>query len=152
MSLQALSGIQLSIGAVRPGWYSIDNRGGNDADCVHDLEQYPWPLPDSCAIRAFAGHVVNRISPARWGFILWMNEVWRLLVPNGELLIVANYGTNHRYQSDPAACNAVTESTWYYFDPGHKSDLWRLYQPQPWQIRDMAWDVNGNIEVLLGKR
>ena len=150
--LAAMSGVRLSVGAVRAGWYSIDNRGGNGADCVHDLECYPWPLPDSCAVLIYAGPVVNRINPARWGFIRFMNELWRLLVPNGELLINAYYGTNSRYQADPAACNSVTESTFYWFDPAHKSGLWQVYQPDPWQVRDLAWDVNGNLEVLLGKR
>lgn len=150
--LAAMSGVRLSVGAVRPGWYCVDNRGGSGADLLIDLEGYPWPLPDSCAIQVWAGHVVNRINPARWGFILCMNELWRLLVPNGELTIVAYYGTNSRYAADPAACNVLNEQTWAYFDPGHKAGLWQVYQPQPWQIRDMAWQVDGNLEVLLGKR
>ena len=117
-AMSAMSGVRLSIGGVRPGWYSIDNRGGNDADCVWDLECYPWPLPDSCAVEVYAGHVVNRINPARFGFVLFMNELWRLLVPNGELILTTYYGTNGRYCADPAACNAVTEATFYLFRPG----------------------------------
>jgi hypothetical protein len=147
-----MSGVRLSIGATRPGWFSIDNRGGNGADCVHDLECYPYPLPDSCAVEAWAGHVVNRINPARFGFVLWMNELWRLLVPNGELTIVSYYGINSRYAADPCACNAINEASFAYFDPAHKSDLWRVYQPSPWQIRALAWDVEGNLEAVLGKR
>lgn len=112
----------------------------------------PWPLPDARAIQAFAGHVVARINPARWGFIAWMDEVWRLLKPNCDLMIVTYYGTNQRYASDPAACNPCTEATFYHFDPAHKSNLWHVYQPQPWQIRSMEWDCTGNIEVVLGKR
>jgi len=150
--LAAMSGARLCVGGVRPGWFCIDNRGGNGADLVHDLESYPYPLPDSCAVQIHAGHVVNRINPARFGFILWMNELWRLLVPNGELSIVAYYGANSRYAADPAACNVISEATFYHFDPAHKAGLWQVYQPAPWQIRDMAWDVAGNLEVLLGKR
>jgi hypothetical protein len=150
--LAAMTGARLSVGAVRPGWYSIDNRGGNETDLTIDLECYPWPLPDSCAVQVYAGHVVNRINPARFGFILFMNELWRLLVPNGELMIVSYYATNGRYCADPAACNPLSEQTFYYFDPGHKAGLWQIYQPQPWQIRDMAWSIDGNLEVLLGKR
>ena len=150
--LAAHAGARLSIGAVRLGWYCIDNRGGNGADCVWDLEQIPYPLADSCAVQVFMGHAVNRINPARFGMIRLMNELWRLLVPNGELLIVSYYGVNSRYCADPAACNALTQDTFAYFDPAHKSGLWQVFQPQPWQIRDLAWDVAGNVEVLLGKR
>ena len=149
---QHLSGIQLSIGAVRNGWYSIDNRAGNDADCIWDLEQTPWPLPDACAIRAYAGHVVNRINPARWGLILFFNEVWRILKTGGELLVVSYYATNSRYAADPAECNPLTEQTFYYFDPAHKSGLWQVYQPAPWQILSLSWAVDGNLEAVLGKR
>ncbi len=149
---QPFAGIRLSIGAVRSGWYSLDNRSGNGADCVHDLEAYPYPLPDSCAVEVWAGHVVNRIDPARFGFIRWMNEIWRLLVPNGELTIVSYYGTNGRYAADPCACNAISEQTFAYFDPAHKSGLWQVFQPSPWAIKDMAFAADGNLEVLLGKR
>jgi hypothetical protein len=150
--LAAMSGARLSVGAVREGWYCIDNRGGNGADLTIDLECYPWPLPDSCAVQAFAGHVVNRINPARWGFVLFMNELWRLLVPNGELMIVSYYGTNSRYAADPAACNAISEQTLFYFDPAHKSGLWQVYQPQPWQILSLSWAADGNLEAVLAKR
>lgn len=149
---QPFAGIRLSIGATRAGWYSIDNRAGSGADCVHDLEAYPYPLRDSCAVEVWAGHVVNRINPARFGFVLWMNELWRLLVPNGELTIVSYYATNSRYAADPAACNAINEQTFAYFDPAHKAGLWQVYQPQPWAIRALTWDVEGNLEVVLGKR
>ncbi len=150
--LAAMSGARLSIGAVRSGWYCIDNRAGNDADCIWDLEQTPWPLPDSCAVEVWAGHVVNRIAPARWGFIRFMNELWRLLVPNGELTIVSYYGINSRYAADPAACCSLTEASFYYFDPAHKSGLWRVYQPQPWAIRALTWEIDGNLEAVLAKR
>lgn len=150
--IAAMTGVRLAVGVVRPGWYCVDNRGGNGANLTIDLECPPWPLPDSCAAEAYVGHVVNRINPARWGFVLFMNELWRLLVPNGELTMVGYYGANAYYQADPAACNPITESTFYYFDPAHKSGLWRVYQPQPWALRDVRWTVDGNLEVQLGKR
>ena len=103
-------------------------------------------------MQAFVGHVAARINPARWGFIAFMDELHRLLVPAGELMIVSYYGCNHRYASDPAAVNPITEATIYHFDPAHKSNLWHVYQPQPWIIRDMRWAVDGNLEAVLAKR
>lgn len=153
--MTAPSGVRLDIGSgagSRPGWVSIDNRAHPAVSLPWDLEQLPWPLESGTVLQAFAGFVVARVNPARWGFIAFMDEVWRLLVPGGELVIVTYYGCNSRYQGDPAACNPVTESTFYHFDPAHKSNLWHVYQPQPWAIRDMRWDVTGNIEVQLAKR
>lgn len=150
--MAALAGIRLSVGGVRPGWYCVDNRAGGDIDLAIDLECYPWPLPDACAVQAYAGHVVARINPARFGFIHFMNELWRLLIPGGELTIATYYGINSRYQADPAACNPMTETTLRYFDPAHKSRLWSIYQPHPWEVRGVQWDSNGNLEALIAKR
>lgn len=153
--MNELRDLRIDIGsgaASRPGWYSIDNRSHPAVTLPWDLEQMPWPLEDRCAVQVFAGHVIARINPARFGFIAFMDEVWRLLIPAGELLVVTYYGANQRFQSDPAACNPVTEATFYHFDPAHVSNLWHVYQPQPWMIRDMQWSVEGNIEVLLVKR
>ena len=154
-TVTVLSGIRVDIGsgaATRPGWVGLDNRGHPAVTHVWDLEQMPWPLADRCAVQVYAGHVVARINPARFGFIWFMNEVWRLLQPGCEFLITTYYGVGTRYIGDAAACNPVNESTFYSFDPAHKSGLWHVYQPQPWQICDMSWVVEGNIEVLLRKR
>jgi len=149
------SGMRLDIGsgaASRDGWVSIDNRAHPAVTLPYDLEQLPWPLESESVLQAFAGHVVARINPARFGFLAFMNEVHRLLVPGGELTIVTYYGMNPRYQADPAACNPVTEVTFCHFDPEHKSQLWLRYQPEPWRIVDMTWDCAANIEVRLVKR
>jgi hypothetical protein len=149
------SGIRLDIGsgaATRPGWFGIDNRAHPAVTLPYDLERYPWPLEGETVLQAFAGHVVARINPARFGFIAFMNEVHRLLVPAGELTIVTYYGVNSHYAADPAACNPVTQATFYHFDPEHKSDLWLRYQPAPWRIVDMQWTCDSNIEVRLVKR
>lgn len=153
--MTAPSGVRLDVGsgaASRPGWLSIDNRAHPAVSIVHDLEQMPWPIESGTVVQAFAGHVINRINPARFGFIAFMDELHRLLVPAGELMMVGYYGTNHRYASDPAACNPCTEATFQYFDPAQKSSLWHVYQPLPWAIRDMRWAIDGNIEVWLVKR
>lgn len=147
--------IRLDIGsgaASRPGWVSIDNRAHPAVSLPYDLERYPWPLDSDSVLQAFAGFVVARVNPARFGFIAFMNEVHRLLVPDGELTIVTYYGTNARYQADPAACNPVTEATFYHFDPEHRSNLWLRYQPEPWRIVSLTWSNDSNIEVCIAKR
>lgn len=153
--LDDFAGIRLDVGsgaATRAGWYGIDSRAHPAVALPWDLEQIPWPLPDGCALEAFAGFVVNRVNPARWGFVAFMDEVHRLLKPGGVLNIVAYYGCNHRYQSDPAACNPITENTLLYFDPAHRSGLWHVYQPQPWMIARQVWAVDGNLEATIVKR
>lgn len=59
-------GIKLDIGCganKQPKFVGIDIRKGEGVDIVHDLELYPWPLPDECASFAFSSHVVEHINP-----------------------------------------------------------------------------------------
>ena len=137
--------------ATRPGWVGIDHRAHPAVQIVHDLQVYPWPLEDASVYQAYVGAAIARVRREEWGFVHFMNELNRLMVPGGELLIVTYYGMNQRFLADPAACNPLTEATFYHFDPLHKSQLWFRYQPDPWRIANMAWDCEGNLEVLLAK-
>lgn len=148
-------GIRLDIGCgagKQTGWFGIDMQPLPGVDCVHDLESYPWPLPDECALVAMASHVVEHINPAQGGFLRFMDEVWRLLKPGGEFAIVTPHGWSAGYLQDPTHCNPCNENTWVYFDPEHPSDFYRFYQPKPWSIKFLAWDYAANIEVVLVKR
>lgn len=149
---ERLTGYRLNIGSVQPGFYNIDNRHVPGLDCLWDLESIPWPLEDNSAIIAQMGHVVSRINPARWGMFVLMDELWRILKPGAELCVITYYGTNSYFQGDPAACNPITELTWFHFDPEHRSGLWQHYQPLPWRLVDIKWVCDGNIECILAKR
>lgn len=153
--IEQYGGIQLDIGSgpnAQPGWVGMDIRPLPGVLIVHDFEQFPWPLPDACVIRAVASHVVEHVHPARFGFVHWMNEAWRVMKPNGQLAIVTPHGRSDGYLQDPTHCNPCNEATWAYFDSKHPSQLWTIYRPRPWKIESLSWSPAGNIEVLLRKR
>ncbi len=152
MTPEQLAGYRLSIGQVQHGFYNIDNRAVPGVDCVWDLEAIPWPLADNSAIAAQAGYIVSRINPARWGFLAFMDEIWRILKPGAELSIVTYYGMCSGFLGDPAACNPVTEVTFYHLDPEHRGGLWQRYQPAPWRLVHLNWACDGNIEAIIAKR
>lgn len=148
-------GIKLDIGCAdrkQPGWVGIDSTKFPGVDIAHDIETYPWPLPDNCASLALASHVVGHINPVKLGFIRWMDEVWRVLKPLGQFVIATPYGMGQAFCQDPANINPCTEATWYYFDPLHPSGLYKRYRPKPWRIVTNSANLNGNIEVALEKR
>lgn len=150
----APSMIRLDVGSgmmTRPGWVGIDNRAHQAVQIIHDLKQFPWPLETESVHQAYVGAMFARVSRDDWGLFKFMNELHRILLPGAEMLVVTYYGINARYLADPAACNPVTEATFYHFDPLHKSQLWFRYQPDPWRILNMAWDCEGNLEALLAK-
>lgn len=135
-----------------PDWIGIDIQSFPGVDVVHDIETYPWPLPDNIASVATASHVVEHINPAHFGFIKFMDEVWRIMKIGGTFAIATPYAGSPGYWQDPTHVNPCSEATWFYFDPLHESGLYRFYHPKPWKIRANVWSANGNLEVVLEKR
>lgn len=59
-------GIRLDIGCgdnKQQGFVGMDIRPGKQVDIVHDVEKFPWPLPDECTIIAMASHLLEHIEP-----------------------------------------------------------------------------------------
>lgn len=156
--LEENSGIRLDIGCgdnKQDGFVGIDIRELDSVDIVHDLEEFPWPLPDESVVLAVCTHVVEHIEPHGGVFMDFMNEAWRVLKPDAELAIIAPYCTSPGFYQDPTHCNPVSERTWAYFDPLETrfgGQLYRIYKPKPWKIKVNTWHGSGNLEAVLIKR
>jgi len=147
-------GIKLDIGCganKQPDFVGLDNRKLPGVDVAHDVERFPWPLPDRCAYLAIASHLVEHINPHGGVFLRFMDEVWRVLKYGGKFMISTPYAGSHGYFQDPTHCNPCNESTWDYFDPLGQG-LYKIYKPKPWKILVNTWHLNGNMEVVLEKR
>jgi len=155
--LTKYTGIRLDIGCganKQTGCVGIDIRALEGVDIVHDLQVFPWPLGDESVIQAMSSHVVEHINPADFGFINFMDEVWRILKPGAQFAVSHPYGGSARYYQDPTHVNAITEATWGYFapnDPYGNGFLWDIYKPKPWAIDKLYAHPYGDIEILLRK-
>jgi len=152
--LRERSQVALDIGGgenPHPGAINMDIRDLPSVHIVHDIEQYPWPLPDKCVDLMIASHVVEHIDPARGNFLRWMAEAWRVLKPGGQFIISYPYGGSPGFLQDPTHCNNCTERTWTYFDPYHATQLYRVYRPLPFKIVSNEYHIVGNAEVRLAK-
>jgi hypothetical protein len=118
----------------------------------HDLEEYPWPLPDNCARLAVAGCVLPHINPARMGIVRFMNEVWRILKVDADFMLTTQYGVSEAWLADPTHCAHFTEQSFMYFDPCHKSNLDEVYRPMPWRLKVANWQMKGIMEIVMSKR
>lgn len=62
-------GIKLDIGCGAnkqgPDWVGMDLRPEPGVDIVHNLEQFPYPIPDDSCSLVTASHVLEHISPAQ---------------------------------------------------------------------------------------
>jgi SAM-dependent methyltransferase len=149
-------GIKLDLGGggnPQPGFVNIDVRKLPEVDIVHDLEKFPWPLPDESVGFMIASHVLEHIDPAHGNFLKFMDECWRVLKPGAEFMIAVPYAGSAGFYQDPTHCNPCTERTWAYFDPLEAGGgLYRIYEPAPWHIKMSTWNAYGNMEVVLVKR
>lgn len=144
-------GIMLDVGcgaAKSDGWIGMDKRALPGVDLVHDLETFPYPLPDACAHIILASHILEHIKP--WFQLDVMDELWRIMKPNGQLCIALPYAGSPGYYQDPTHCCPWNEATPLYYDPDY--GLYQIYQPKPWRIIQNDWVITGNMEIRLMKR
>lgn len=97
---------------------------------------------------------VGEIEPGPL-FMRFMDEVWRIMKPDGQFMIAVPYATSTGYGQDPTHVNMINENTMLYFDPVEpraNGVLYGIYKPKPWRIEVNTWDVTGNMEIVLRKR
>jgi len=129
------------------GFTGMDKRKVDGVDIVHDAEVFPWPLPDcSCAVVVMS-HLVEHIKP--WLQIDLMNECWRVLVPDGLLMIATPYATSFGYYQDPTHISPWNEATPTYFIKDQP--LYQIYRPKPWKGEKVSWDKHATLEIALRK-
>ncbi len=159
-------GIRLDIGCgankQSSAWVGMDKRELPGVDIVHDVNIHPWPLPDNCVMIAVASHLVEHIPPVMinesgtyFPFFEFMNEVWRVMLPDGEFAIAVPHGASPGFLQDPTHCNPCNEATWAYFDPLEPNTggmLYKIYKPKPWKIKHLSGDPSANLEIVLVKR
>ena len=59
-------GVKIDLGGganPQRGFINIDSRDLSQVDIIHNLEKFPWPLPDECASMVMASHLLEHINP-----------------------------------------------------------------------------------------
>lgn len=131
----------------QPGFVGMDKRAVDGVQIVHDVCDFPWPLEDeSCAV-ILMSHLIEHI-PGNFHIEL-MDECWRVLEDNGLLIISTPYPNSHGWHQDPTHVATWNESTPHYFVPGNV--LYDVYQPKPWKIDRLTFDMLSTLEVAFRK-
>lgn len=122
------TGIKLDLGcgpSKQPDFLGIDTRPLPGVDILHDLEQFPWPLPDACARVVLLSHFWEHLKP--WLTLRFMAELHRVCEDGAVVLINGPYANEFRFVQDPTHCNPSNEATFCYWD--NQNPLWHVYKP-----------------------
>ena len=151
MDYSKKQGIRLDIGCgegKQPNWIGMDLRKVKGVDVVHDVQKFPYPFKDNACFQILLSHLWEHIEPKFR--ITMMNELWRIMKPEGQLLIAVPYYLSFGACQDPTHYTCPNEATFTYFDPAYP--LWHIYKSKPWKLVRNDYQMNGSLEVILEKR
>jgi len=141
-------GMRLDLGcgeSVQPNFVGMDKKAYPDVDIVHDAQDFPYPIPDNSCITILMSHLWEHIEP-KYRMDL-MEELWRIMKPNGQLLISVPYYLSIGANQDPTHYPCPNEITFTYFDPNYP--MYNIYKPSPWKIIGNDYKMVGNLEVIM---
>lgn len=104
------------------GFVGIDIAPIEGVDIVHDLWTYPWPIESESVAEARAIHYIEHIpmeyvqhnGQRKDALIAFFDEVYRILIPDGTLFIIAPYYASMRCWQDPTHRRAINDATFMY--------------------------------------
>jgi predicted SAM-dependent methyltransferase len=120
---------------LQSGWVGMDivdlkNTPEESKYIKHDVLSFPWPIADKSIYEARCSHFVEHvphqlegISKYKDGLVAFMEEVHRVLMPQGIIVIDAPYYSSQRAHQDPTHCRSITENTFRYFDPQWMAEI-----------------------------
>jgi len=147
-------GIKLDVGCgqfKQKGFVGLDQYKQAGVDIVHDIQQFPWPVPDNSCFQVLMSHIWEHIEP-KYRFAV-MDELWRIVRHDGQLLLSCPYAGSFLEAAHPAHYMCPNEAAFQFFDPDFQ--LWHscsYKKPLPWKIVRSVFSLNGCIEVILEPR
>lgn len=107
----------------REGYLNVDAAAACEPDEVWDLEQTPWPWPDSCAEEVQFIHSLEHMGGDPKVFLALMSELYRILAPGGEAIIHVPHPRHDNFLNDPTHVRAITPAVLALFDR-EQNDQW----------------------------
>ncbi len=96
----------------RDGYEGVDKYPGEGVSWQCDLEEFPWPWPDSSVEGAVTSHLVEHVRD----LVGFMGELWRVMKDGAEVEISHPYAFNVRADQDPTHVRRLNEVSFFYFD------------------------------------
>lgn len=115
-----------------PGYLGVDKIKTAQVDIVHDLDVRPYPFADSSVAEIVADNVLEHVA----SLLPTMEEIYRLLEPNGIIKIRVPYAKSDAAFKDPTHKNFFTENTFDYFSPDHH---FSFYSPARFKVEKVEF-------------
>jgi len=117
------------------GAFGVDIIPNSQADLIHDLDFFPYPLQDSSWDRIICKDVLEHVGD----FVRTMEEIWRVGAPGAILEVRAPFMSSINYFSDPTHRRAFTSRSFDYFIEGRPA--FRLgYSPARFEMVCCEYD------------
>lgn len=99
-----------NLGYIGIDWAKIDG-----VDIVHDLLKFPWPIENESVETSWCSHFFEHVpGELRFAF---MDEVYRILIPDGQITLITPYYSSMRAIQDPThRWPPVSETSYLYFN------------------------------------
>jgi len=144
--------MKLNIGCGRDykkGWKNIDISQKVKADEYYDIRNGINEADNSCS-EIFCSGVLEQILENE-KFLYIMNEMWRVLRPDGIATIVVPSARFVYAFRDPFDCRRFIEETWDYLD--YRSKLYfkygLLYGFRPWLVLKKSTNLKGIMTIIM---
>lgn len=138
--------IKLNVGAgcaPEEGYINCDWVAAPGIDVVFDIMQV-WPFEDSTADEVKAFEVVEHLHD----LIHFMDEAWRVLKPDGVLVVRTCPPFTNNAWRDPTHVRPYLPDSFTYFDPDSRYYRWgKLYTDKAWRF--LGWEHVGNDAFLV---
>ena len=152
--LTNMMAIKLDVGCgynKQKGFVGIDQYPREGVDIVHDIQDFPWPIPDNICSTILLSHVWEHVEP-KYRFQL-MDELWRIIKHDGQLFISSPHDGSFLAAAHPAHYMCPNHATFQFFDPDfHLYKCCDNPDQKPWKILTNDPNVTGNIELVMEPR
>jgi SAM-dependent methyltransferase len=89
----------------------LDGPPNTQADIVHDLKIFPWPMPENSVNQIIMNGVMEYLPDVK----RTMEEMYRILKPEGILIIDSPYAVSHHTWTDPTHIRGFMSKSFDYF-------------------------------------
>jgi SAM-dependent methyltransferase len=118
-----------------PGAFGVDIIPGSQADLIHDLNKYPYPLGDSEWDRVICLDVLEHVDDV----VKTVEEIWRVCRAGALVEISAPFMSSVHYHTDPTHKRAFTSRSFDYFCPGRPLHRYG-YSKASFELIDCEYD------------